>query len=62
MIALDKHEPDFYTDEHANLAVAFGAQAAVAIENARLFDEVQAASREADAANGQGGVPRDHEP
>ena len=51
MIALDKHEPDFYTDEHANLAVAFGAQAAVAIENARLFDEVQAASREADAAN-----------
>ncbi len=39
MIALDKSEPEFYTQEHARLAEAFAAQAAVAIENARLFEE-----------------------
>ena len=37
MIALDKREPRFYTQEHARLAMAFAAQAAIAIENARLF-------------------------
>jgi len=37
MIALDKREPNFYTQEHARLAMAFAAQAAIAIENARLF-------------------------
>jgi GAF domain-containing protein len=41
MLALDKHEPGFYTPEHARLASAFAAQAAVAIENARLYDEAQ---------------------
>ena len=51
MLSIDKHDAGFYTDEHARLALAFGAQAAVAIENARLFDEVQAASREAKQAN-----------
>ena len=51
MIALDKHEAGFYTEDHARVALAFGAQAAVAIENARLFDEVRAARQEAEAAN-----------
>ncbi len=37
MIALDKREPGFYTPAHARLAEAFAAQAAIAIENARLF-------------------------
>jgi len=37
MIALDKREPGFYTLEHARLAEAFAAQAAIAIENARLL-------------------------
>jgi signal transduction histidine kinase len=37
MIALDKSEPGFYTQEHARLAEAFAAQAAIAIENSRLF-------------------------
>ncbi|MGD2145656.1 MAG: GAF domain-containing protein [Anaerolineae bacterium] len=37
MIALDKQEPGFYAEAHAQLAKAFAAQAAVAIENARLF-------------------------
>ncbi len=37
MIALDKREPGFYTEEHARIATAFAAQAAIAIENARLY-------------------------
>lgn len=41
MLTLDKFEADFYTTEHAQLALAFAAQAATAIENARLFDETQ---------------------
>jgi GAF domain-containing protein len=40
MLALDKREPAFYTEEHARLALAFAAQAAIAIENARLYQEV----------------------
>jgi GAF domain-containing protein len=39
MLTLDKHEPDFYTEEHAQLALAFAAEAAIAIENARLYSE-----------------------
>jgi two-component system NtrC family sensor kinase len=46
MIALDRQEPGFYTEEHARLALAFAAQAAVAIENARLYAELQARMRE----------------
>jgi signal transduction histidine kinase len=37
MIALDKQDPHFYTPEHAHLAEAFAAQAAIAVENACLF-------------------------
>ncbi len=39
MITLDKIEPGFYNQDHARLALAFAAQAAIAIENARLFAE-----------------------
>jgi PAS domain S-box-containing protein len=35
----DSAQPNFYTKEHAALAQTFGHQAAVAIENARLFQE-----------------------
>lgn len=34
-------EPDRFTDEHERLILALAAQAAVAIDNARLFQEVQ---------------------
>ena len=37
MITLDKHEAGFYTAAHARLALAFAAQAAAAMENARLY-------------------------
>jgi len=41
MIALDKKEAEFYTQEHARLAEAFAAQAAIAIENARLYEQAR---------------------
>ena len=40
MLALDKQEPDYYSERHARLALAFAAQAAMAIENARLYEEM----------------------
>ena len=50
MITLDKREPGFYTPQHAQLALSFAAQAAIAIENARLFEEIQTAKESAEAA------------
>jgi signal transduction histidine kinase len=37
VLRLDHVEPSHFTDQHAGLALAFANQAAVAIENARLF-------------------------
>lgn len=39
LIALEKREADFYTPEMIQAATAFASQAAVALENARLFEE-----------------------
>ena len=36
MITLDKKVPGFYEEQHASLAMAFAAQAAVALENAQV--------------------------
>ncbi|MBC8447023.1 MAG: GAF domain-containing protein, partial [Chloroflexi bacterium] len=55
MIALDKREPGFYTQGHARLAEAFAAQAAVAIENARLFEEEKRRSAQLALINEVGG-------
>ncbi len=38
MIALDQQEPGFYSEAHARLALAFAAKAAIALENATLFE------------------------
>jgi diguanylate cyclase (GGDEF)-like protein len=38
MLTLDKVEPGFYTTAHAQTALVFGAQAAIAIKNARLYE------------------------
>jgi len=43
MFSLSKHEAGFFTDDHLRLAEALSAQASVAVENAMLFEEVQAA-------------------
>jgi GAF domain-containing protein len=39
MLAIDHSEPDFYSSEHARLAETFANQAAIAIANARVFEE-----------------------
>ncbi len=41
LLALDHTLPGFYTASHGRLAMAFASQAAVAIENARLYTEEQ---------------------
>ncbi|MGC8945797.1 MAG: GAF domain-containing protein [Anaerolineae bacterium] len=46
MITLDKHEPGFYTREHARVALTFAGQAAIAIENARLYEQLEKQSAE----------------
>jgi len=49
MYSLDKAEPNFFTDEHRQLAEALAAQAAVAIQNAALFERASAALRQTEA-------------
>ncbi len=39
VIALEKTEPGFYNPEHIQAATTFASQAAVGLENARLFEE-----------------------
>ncbi|MGE5248785.1 MAG: GAF domain-containing protein [Bacteroidota bacterium] len=53
MLTLDKAEEHFYTSRHARVAQAFAAQAATAIENARLFETEQLAREQAEAQGRQ---------
>ena len=46
MITLDKTTVGFYTEEHARLAMTFANQAAIAIENARLYEEARRRAEE----------------
>jgi len=46
MIAVTRVQPGNFTDHHVQLLQTFADQAVIAIENARLFDEVQARTRE----------------
>ncbi|NUM46942.1 MAG: GAF domain-containing protein, partial [Anaerolineales bacterium] len=46
VIALEKQEAGFYTAEHIQAATTFAGQAAVALENARLFEESQQRTEE----------------
>ena len=48
VLTLDKFEADFYDEELAELVTAFAAQAAMAIENARLLDTERAAREQAE--------------
>jgi GAF domain-containing protein len=41
VLAVDSRRPGAYSEEDGQLVFAFAAQAAVAIENARLFEEIQ---------------------
>ncbi|HDN80542.1 MAG TPA: GAF domain-containing protein, partial [Chloroflexi bacterium] len=49
MLTLDYDEPDRYSAQQAELALAFANQAAVAIENARLFAQARQRMRELEA-------------
>lgn len=44
ILAIDHDRPHDYTPRHAELALAFANQAAVAIENARLYEQIQNAA------------------
>jgi PAS domain S-box-containing protein len=46
MLTLSHVEPDFYTERHAALVQAIAAQVAVAIDNARLYEQVQERTQE----------------
>ncbi|NUM46423.1 MAG: GAF domain-containing protein [Anaerolineales bacterium] len=45
-LTVDSRTPGLYTESHAMLAQAFAHQAAIAIQNARLFDETRRQNRE----------------
>jgi PAS domain S-box-containing protein len=51
MLALDSRQPGYFTPRHVELISAFAAQVAVAIENARLFEEAQQARHAAEQAS-----------
>ena len=44
LFALSKREADFFTPDHVRLAEAMSSQASVAVENAILFEQMQASS------------------
>lgn len=44
VLALDHVDRGYFTEEHARLALAFANQAAIAIQNARLYDQAQQAA------------------
>lgn len=49
MLAIDSKSEDFFREEHARLVEAFGDQVAVALENARLFEETSRRASELEA-------------
>jgi signal transduction histidine kinase/DNA-binding NarL/FixJ family response regulator/HPt (histidine-containing phosphotransfer) domain-containing protein len=49
-LTLDKNEVGFYDEENARLGGAFATQAAIAINNVHLFEELRIAKEEAEAA------------
>jgi putative nucleotidyltransferase with HDIG domain len=46
ILNLDHHQVGFYNQEHLALAAGFGHQAAIAIDNARLFHELEQSNRD----------------
>ena len=44
LLSLSKREPDYFQEEHVRLAEAMSSQASVAVENAILFEQMQAST------------------
>ena len=44
LFSLSKREPDYFNEEHVRLAEAMSSQASVAVENAVLFEQMQAST------------------
>ena len=44
MLTLDHSQPGFFTERHADLVLTFANQVAVAVENARLFEQAEQAA------------------
>ncbi|HEV8580100.1 MAG TPA: GAF domain-containing protein [Thermoanaerobaculia bacterium] len=44
LVSLSKREPGYFNDEHVRLAEAMSSQASVAVENAVLFEQMQAST------------------
>lgn len=42
MLSLNHHRPNFYTPQHASLAIALANQAAIALKNAQRYEQAQA--------------------
>nr|BAL54653.1 GAF domain-containing protein [uncultured Chloroflexota bacterium] len=42
LLAVDSHQENFFTEEQVSLVMAFANQVAIALENARLYEETQA--------------------
>lgn len=53
ILTLNKHQPRFYTPAHAQLALAYAAQAVIALENARLYRDLQNQIQTVQAAQSQ---------
>jgi GAF domain-containing protein len=57
LLGLDKAQPDFFTDEHVQVAQVLSAQAAASIQNARLFAQLSAQHQNGSRADaGAGGA------
>ena len=46
MVSLDHYQPDYYSQDHSSLLMAFAELAAIAIENARLYERAQQSAAE----------------